>query len=60
MKQIILTAALLLAPVAALAEPMPGMRGINHVGLTVPDLAQAESFFSDVLGCEKATSFGPF
>lgn len=60
MKQIILTAALLLAPVAALAEPMPGMRGINHIGLTVPDLAQAESFFSDVLGCEKATSFGPF
>lgn len=60
MKQILLTAALLLAPVAALAEPMPGMRGINHIGLTVPDLAQAESFFGDVLGCEKATSFGPF
>ncbi len=60
MKQILLTAALLLAPVVALAEPMPGMRGINHIGLTVPDLAQAESFFGDVLGCEKATSFGPF
>lgn len=60
MKQILLTAALLLAPGAALAEPMPGMRGINHIGLTVPDLAQAESFFGDVLGCEKATSFGPF
>ena len=60
MKQILLTAALLLVPGAALAEPMPGMRGINHIGLTVPDLAQAESFFGDVLGCEKATSFGPF
>ena len=42
------------------ASPLPGVRGINHIGLTVPDLAQAESFFTDVMGCEKATSFGPF
>ena len=53
-------AALLLMPGLALAGPMPGMRGINHIGLTVPDLAQAETFFSDVLGCRKAMSFGPF
>ena len=43
-----------------LAEPLPGMRGVDHIGLTVPDLAEAEAFFSDVLGCSKATSFGPF
>ena len=53
-------AALLLTPVAALAASMPGVRGINHIGLTVPDLPQAEAFFTDVLGCQKATSFGPF
>jgi catechol 2,3-dioxygenase-like lactoylglutathione lyase family enzyme len=45
---------------AAHAEPLPGMRGVDHIGLTVPDLAQAEAFFSDVLGCQKAMSFGPF
>lgn len=44
----------------AIADPLPGVRGVNHIGLTVPDLAQAETFFSDVLGCEKAASFGPF
>lgn len=45
---------------AARAEPVPGMRGVNHIGLTVPDMGQAVTFFSDVLGCEKAMSFGPF
>jgi catechol 2,3-dioxygenase-like lactoylglutathione lyase family enzyme len=50
--------ALIALPVAA--SPLPGVRGINHIGLTVPDLVQAESFFTDVMGCEKATSFGPF
>ena len=44
----------------ASAESLPGMRGVNHIGLTVPDIAAAEAFFADVLGCEKATSFGPF
>ena len=52
--------ALALAAGAAQAEVMPGVRGVNHIGLTVPDLAEAETFFADVLGCEKATSFGPF
>ncbi len=44
----------------ALAEPMPGIRGVNHIGITVPDMAQAEAFFTDVLACQKATAFGPF
>ena len=50
----------LLAASAVRAEPMPGMRGIDHIGLTVPDLAQAEAFFVDVLGCTPVTQFGPF
>ncbi|TXH98527.1 MAG: glyoxalase [Pseudorhodobacter sp.] len=53
-------AAALLAPTLLQAEPLPGIRGVNHIGLTVPDLPQAEAFFADVLGCQKATSFGPF
>ena len=44
----------------AMADTLPGMRGVNHIGMTVPDIAQATSFFVDVLGCEKAMSFGPF
>lgn len=46
--------------VPALAEPLPGIRGVNHIGITVPDLAEAEAFFIDVLACQKATAFGPF
>lgn len=60
MKRLALTVALLLVPCVTHAEAMPGMRGINHIGLTVPDLAEAEGFFTGVLGCEKAASFGPF
>ena len=42
------------------AAGLPGMRGHDHTGITVPDLKQAETFFVDVLGCQKAMSFGPF
>jgi glyoxylase I family protein len=31
---------------------IPGLRGGDHVGITVPDMAQAHEFFVDVLGCE--------
>lgn len=61
MKKPTMTAlALSLIACTAQADTLPGMRGVNHIGLTVPDMAQAEAFFSDVLGCQKATSFGPF
>ena len=39
---------------------MPGMRGHDHTGFTVPDMSQAITFFTDIVGCEKAMSFGPF
>jgi catechol 2,3-dioxygenase-like lactoylglutathione lyase family enzyme len=42
------------------AEPLPGMRGVDHIGMTVPDLAEAEAFFTDILGCQRALAFGPF
>lgn len=59
-RQMILAAALSLGAGAAPADTLPGMRGVNHIGVTVPDMGQAVAFFTDVLGCEKATSFGPF
>ena len=30
---------------------IPGLRGGDHIGITVPDLAQAHEFLVDVLGC---------
>ena len=46
-------------PAAAVAG-IPGLKGQDHVGITVPDIAEAERFFVEVVGCAKATSFGPF
>lgn len=34
------------------ASGIPGVRGIDHFGITVPDIKQAHEFFVDVLGCE--------
>ncbi len=39
---------------------LPGLRGTDHIGFTVPDLAEAVEFFVDVLGCEPFYELGPF
>jgi catechol 2,3-dioxygenase-like lactoylglutathione lyase family enzyme len=39
---------------------LPGQRGMEHLGLTVPDLEAAVAFFVDVLGCEYFYDIGPF
>lgn len=39
---------------------LPGLRGTEHVGITVPDLEQATRFFVDVIGCTVAFEIGPF
>ena len=39
---------------------LPGLVRLDHVGITVPDLAAATTFFVDVLGCEQLYSLGPF
>jgi catechol 2,3-dioxygenase-like lactoylglutathione lyase family enzyme len=31
---------------------IPGLRGGDHIGITVPDMEEAHSFFVDVLGCD--------
>lgn len=42
------------------ADSLPGLRGHDHTGVTVPDMAQAVDFFTNTLGCKAAMSFGPF
>jgi catechol 2,3-dioxygenase-like lactoylglutathione lyase family enzyme len=44
----------------AAADSLPGMRGHDHTGITVPDMNQAVTFFTDILGCQKIMAFGPF
>jgi catechol 2,3-dioxygenase-like lactoylglutathione lyase family enzyme len=39
---------------------IPGLRGTEHVGFTVPDLAQATDFFVNVIGCQYMFELGPF
>lgn len=44
----------------ASADTLPGLRGHDHTGITVPDMKQAVDFLENVVGCETAMSFGPF
>jgi catechol 2,3-dioxygenase-like lactoylglutathione lyase family enzyme len=39
---------------------LPGLRRLDHVGFTVPDLDEATRFLVDVLGCDYLYSLGPF
>jgi catechol 2,3-dioxygenase-like lactoylglutathione lyase family enzyme len=39
---------------------LPGLRGTEHIGFTVPDLDEADRFFVDVIGAERVYSLGPF
>lgn len=41
-------------------EQLPGIKGIEHIGLTVPDLEEAVEFFVQVLGCEPVYDIDPF
>ncbi len=40
--------------------PLPGVRAVDHIGVTVPDLAEAHEFFTGVLGCEYMYRLGPY
>jgi catechol 2,3-dioxygenase-like lactoylglutathione lyase family enzyme len=40
------------------AKGMPGLRGTDHIGITVPDLDEAERFFIDVLGADRIYTLG--
>lgn len=41
------------------AGSLPGLSGVDHIGLTVPDIEEATRFLVDVLGCEYLYSLGP-
>lgn len=38
--------------------PLPGVRGIDHFGFTVPDIDEAETFLVDVLGAVPVYTLG--
>ena len=45
---------------ATLANGIPTAVGVDHIGLTVPDLKQGIDFFTKVLGCTYVYTAGPF
>jgi catechol 2,3-dioxygenase-like lactoylglutathione lyase family enzyme len=42
------------------AGRLPGLHGMDHIGITVPDLDEAVDFFVNVIGCEPFYELGPF
>jgi catechol 2,3-dioxygenase-like lactoylglutathione lyase family enzyme len=45
---------------AGLAKGELGLVGMDHVGMTVPDINQAIEWYEDVLGATAPLTFGPF
>ncbi|WPU66517.1 VOC family protein [Peredibacter starrii] len=41
-------------------DPALTMKKIDHVGITVPNIAEASKFFIDTFGCAPLTHMGPF
>lgn len=39
---------------------LPGLRRLDHIGFTVPNLAEATAFLVEVLGCEPLYDLGPY
>src|SRR5581483_53793 len=37
-----------------------GLVGVDHVGITVPDIGEAIDWFEDILGAVAPLTFGPF
>lgn len=44
----------------SVSQRLPGLRGGDHVGITVPDLEEATRFFVDILGAQQFYDLGPF
>jgi glyoxylase I family protein len=39
---------------------LPGLRGAEHIGFTVPNIEEAHDFFVNVIGCEFVYKLGPW
>ena len=39
---------------------LPGLLGVDHFGMTVPDIAKARAWLESTLGCSAPLNFGPF
>jgi catechol 2,3-dioxygenase-like lactoylglutathione lyase family enzyme len=46
--------------VAAAPTPVAGVLGVDHMGITVPNVKQARDWLVNVLGCTAPLRFGPF
>lgn len=44
---------------AGTVHGLPGLTGLDHVGITVPDIDDATRFLVDVIGCEYLYTLGP-
>ena len=60
MRKLIASIAMAAMAGPAAAQGLPGMTGTDHVGFTVPSVADATGFFVDVMGCEAFYPLGPF
>ena len=47
------------SPALAKARSKLGLVGTDHVGLTVPNIAEVVAWFKDVMGAAAPLSFGP-
>lgn len=47
-------------PIEVRMSTLPGVRRLDHIGFTVPDLGAAHAFMVDVLGCEYLYRLGPY
>jgi catechol 2,3-dioxygenase-like lactoylglutathione lyase family enzyme len=45
---------------SASKRTLPGLKGTDHIGFTVPNLEQAADFFVNVIGCEPVYELDPF
>ncbi|WP_232847058.1 hypothetical protein [Shewanella nanhaiensis] len=43
-----------------MSKGIPGLKGGDHIGFTVPDIEEATTFFVDVIGCSVLYDAGPF
>ncbi|WP_076606235.1 VOC family protein [Cystobacter fuscus] len=60
-RTLIFSVAAVFALTSTAQAQMPGIQsaGIDHVGITVPNLREAEKFFSEIFGCVAVTKIGP-